>query len=266
MIEASQTAFRPTDQGATETNACEQELDRIQRRLLANPGDGDALGRAGTLLYEMGRFSEAIAHLKKFLSSRRCPLCKAGRTHYRVFAQLADCYAALDDFPQSERYYQSAIDLAPTRADAYLGLGTLAMKREQFEQARKFFLTAGDFQPDCSEAFAGLAMIHQQRAEYAKAFDMYLKCLELDTDNLVALLGLFQTSCEMGNFSQIIYYLEIYLDGHHDDTSVLFCLASLYAKEGRLSDARQAVMKVLALEPNKPEAVELLVELENADT
>ncbi|MCK4625641.1 MAG: hypothetical protein KAV00_10050, partial [Phycisphaerae bacterium] len=108
--------------------------------------------------------------------------------------------------------------------------------------------------------------IHQQRAEYAKAFDMYLKCLELDTDNLVALLGLFQTSCKMENFSQIIHYLEIYLAGHHDDTSVLFCLASLYAKEGRLSDARQAVMEVLALEPNKPEAVELLGELEEAGT
>ncbi len=266
MTKASQTAFRPADPGTTETITHEKELACIQRCLIADPGDGDALGRAGTLLYEMGRFAEAIAHLKKFLSSRRCPLCKAGRTHYHVFTQLADCYAALDDFPQSERYYQTAVDLAPARADAYLGLGTLAMRREQFDRARKFFQIAGDFQPDCSEAFAGLAMIHQQQTEYTEAFEMYLKCLELDTDNLVALLGLFQTSCEMENFSQIIYYLEIYLAGHRDDTSVLFCLASLYAKEGRLSDARQAVMKVLTLEPNKPEAVELLTELEDADT
>ncbi len=266
MAKTSQTAFLLANSGVTETNAYKQELDRIQRRLLADPGDGDALGRAGTLLYEMGRFPEAIAHLKKLLSTHRCPLCKAGRTHYRVFMQLADCYAALNDFQLSEQYYQTAVDLAPARADAYLGLGTLAMRKEQFDRASKFFQIAGDFQPDCSEAFAGLAMIHHQGAEYAEAFEMYLKCLELDTDNLVALLGLFQTSCEMGNFSQIIYYLEIYLSIHQDDTSVLFCLASLYAKEGRLSDARQATMKVLAMEPHKPEAVKLLAELKDGQT
>jgi tetratricopeptide (TPR) repeat protein len=282
MAEASQTACRPFDSGAAETAAGEQELTCIQRRLLSEPGDRDALGRAGTLLYEMGRFEEAIAHLERSVSLCQCPLCRsdnrneeshqadkshpeADDTHYQIFTQLADCYAALNDYQNSENYYHTAVTLVSDRAEAYLGLGTLAMRRQQFDRARAFFQMAGDFHPDCSEAYGGLAMVHQHRKEYDKAFDMYLKCLELDTDNLVALLGLFQTSCEMENFSKIIHYLEIYLEGHPSDTSVLFCLASLYAKEGRFADATEAVAKVLVLEPNKPEAAELLAELKDAE-
>ncbi len=278
MAEASQTASRGLEPGATETALRERELTRIQMRLLAEPGNRDALVRAGTLLYEMGRFAEAIAHLERSVSLCQCPLCRSGKAHqadkshpkdddtqYQIFTQIADCYAALNDYQNSENYYHTAITLVPDGADAYLGLGTLAMRRRKFDLAREFFQTAGDFHPDCSEAYGGLAMVHQHRKEYDKALDMYLKCLELNTDNLVALLGLFQTSCEMGNFSQIIRYLEIYLDGHPSDTSVLFCLASLYAKEGRLHDATEAVAKVLALEPDKPEAAELLAELEDAE-
>ena len=87
---------------------------------------------------------------------------------------------------------------------------------------------------------------------------MHLKCLELDADNLVALLGLFQASVRMGTFAKVIRYLEIYLDRHPGDVAVLFCLATLYARDGRLEEAREALLSVLALEPDKKEAVELL--------
>jgi tetratricopeptide (TPR) repeat protein len=105
-------------------------------------------------------------------------------------------------------------------------------------------------------------MIHQHRGEYDAALEAYLKCLRLDADNLIALLGLFQTSCQMGTFSQIIHYLQVYLDKHPGDASVLFCLASLHAREGRLVRARELLRDVLALEPGKAEAGELLAEVE----
>jgi cytochrome c-type biogenesis protein CcmH/NrfG len=129
------------------------------------------------------------------------------------------------------------------------------------DQARQAFDIARKLDPACAEAYGGLAMTLQQTEDYAGAFEMYLKCLELDTDNLVALLGLFQTSCQMGTFGKIIHYLEIYLDRHPGDTSVLFCLATLYAREQRLADAQQALTTVLVLDPGKPQAVNLLAEV-----
>ncbi len=67
----------------------------------------------------------------------------------------------------------------------------------------------------------------------------------------------------MGTFAKIIYYLEAYLTKNPADTSVLFCLATLYAREGRLKEARGATLEILAHEPDKEGASELLAELDD---
>ena len=181
--------------------------------------------------------------------------------HYEVLKELGDCYAALSDYSRARECYNDAASLAPNAPGPYVGLGVIGIQTERLPEAERAFRIAQEIQPGCAEAHAGLAMVHQQRQEYAAAFEAYLKCLELDADNLVALLGLFQTSCQMGTFSRIIHYLEVYLDKHPGDTSVLFCLATLYAREGRLARAREILLDVLALEPDKAEAAELLKEV-----
>ena len=182
--------------------------------------------------------------------------------HYEVLKELGDCYATLGRLEEARGCYLQACDLAPQQAGGHVGLGVLQMQQECPEQAHRHFGRALELDAKCSDAYGGLAMIHQQRGDHARAFDLYLKCLELNSDNLVALLGLFQTSCQMGTFSKIIQYLEMYLDKHPGDTSVLFCLATLYAREGRLDEARTSLMTVLALENDKTEARDLLKEVE----
>jgi tetratricopeptide (TPR) repeat protein len=107
-------------------------------------------------------------------------------------------------------------------------------------------------------------MVAQQRADYKQAFEMYLKCLDLDTDNLIALLGLFQTSCQMGSFSQVTHYLEVYLDMHPGDVSVMFPLAALYMKDGRFEQSRRVLLDLLALDKNHKDAADLLEEVEHS--
>lgn len=184
------------------------------------------------------------------------------RDGYLKLKEMGDCYAALSDLDRARQCYQAAADLDPDRPEAYVGLGALAVQSEDFAAALAAFETARDLDPACAEAYAGLALVSQQEQDFPAAFDWYLRCLECDGDNLAALLGLFQASCRMGTFAKIINYLEIYLRKHDDDTSVLFCLATLYAREGQLDLARSAVMRVLAAEPAKPEAHELLCQIE----
>jgi len=178
--------------------------------------------------------------------------------HYQVLKELGDCYAAVSDFARARRCYEGACELAPDQAEPYVGLGVIGIQTEDLAEARAAFEIARKLDPGSAEAYGGLAMVNQKKGDHQAAFEMYLKCLELDTDNLVALLGLFQISCQRGTFDRITHYLEVYLDKHPGDAAVLFCLASLYAREGKLAEAQAALRTVLDLDPDNTEAETLL--------
>jgi len=182
--------------------------------------------------------------------------------HYQMLKELGDCYAAVADFQRARECYRQAASLAPDEPGPYVGLGVIGIQTDALEDARAAFEVARKLDPHCAEAYGGLAMVRHQRLDYQGAFDMYLKCLQFDTDNLVALLGLFQTSRQMGTFCKIIHYLEVYLDKHPDDAAVLFCLATLYLEEDRLQEACLALSRVLELQPGKPEAAALLADVQ----
>lgn len=181
---------------------------------------------------------------------------------YTVLKELGDCYVQCGEYDKAGPCYKEAIALRPDMPDAYVALGLLAVQANQLDLGRQALQRALDIDTEQAEAYGGLAVIHQREGNYEDAFEMYLQSLQRDTDNLLALLGLFQTSCKMGTFGQIIEYLEIYLDRHPEDTSVLFCLASLYAREARLAEARDLLQRLLRLQPGKVEARELLQKVE----
>ena len=106
-------------------------------------------------------------------------------------------------------------------------------------------------------------MAAQQKNDYLCAFEMYLKALELDGENMIALLGLFQTSCQMGSFEQVTRYLELYLGMHPGDTSVMYPLAALYVKDGKMEASKTVLQNILVLEPGNTDAANLLEEIEH---
>ncbi len=185
---------------------------------------------------------------------------------YTVLKELGDCHAGMGRTAEALDCYAQAIDVRPDAPEPWLGIGTASVQIGDLPRARTAFARALELSPRSAEALSGLAMVHQQMEDYPNALDYYLRCMERDPENLVALLGLFQTSVQMGTFAKVIHYLELYLDKHPGDTSVLFCLATLYARDGRLGDAREALRSVLALEPEKTEAAELLERIDRHRT
>ena len=185
--------------------------------------------------------------------------------HYEVLKELGECHTALGNYDRARECYAQASRLAPDRAAPYVGLGVIGLQTGRVPEAERSFRQAVTLDPRCAEAFSGLAMIFQRERDYPAAFEMYLKCLEHDGDNLVALLGLFQTSCQMGSFAKVIHYLNVYLERHPADTSVLFCLATLYARDGRLDEAQEALLTILTLEPHNADAAKLLKEVQRQE-
>jgi len=182
--------------------------------------------------------------------------------HYEVLQELGDCYSSIGNYDQAQHYYEKAASLGPDEPGPYVGLGVVALQKNLLDDAEIAFRVACRLDPNCAKAYAGLAMVFQQKQNCQQAFELYMKCLELDSDNITALLGLFQTSCQMGSFEKIIYYLETYLDMHPADTAVAFSLAALYMKDGRLEQSQKMLLDILALNPANQDATNLLEEVE----
>ena len=154
--------------------------------------------------------------------------------------------------------------LGPDEAAPYVGLGVIALQNNQLEDAVTAFHVACRLNPKCAKAYSGLGMAAQQNNDFRRAFDMYLKSLELDSENMIGLLGLFQTSCQMGSFEQVTHYLELYLEMHPGDTSVMYPLAALYMKDGKITDSQNILRDILVLDPKNQDAVNLLEEIEHS--
>lgn len=181
---------------------------------------------------------------------------------YEELQELGDHYTSVGDYTHAQECYGKATSLSPDEAGPYVGLGVVNFQKGLLDDAEIAFRVGCRLAPDCSRAYAGLAMVAQKKADYEKAFEMYLKCLELDVDNLTALLGLFQTSCQMGSFAKVIHYLEVYLSMHPHDSSVMFTLAALYVKEGRFERSRKILLDILTMDSGNEDAANLLEEVE----
>ncbi len=184
--------------------------------------------------------------------------------HYEVLQELGDCYTSVGNYTQAQQHYEKAAVLSPDEADPYVGLGVVALQKNLLDDAEIAFRVACRLDANCAKAYTGFAMIAQQKADYKRAFEMYLKSLELDTDNLIALLGLFQTSCQMGSFAKVTHFLEVYLNMHPGDTSVMFPLAALYMKDGRFEEAKNILLDLLDLNKDHKDAANLLEEVEHS--
>ncbi|GAG68348.1 unnamed protein product [marine sediment metagenome] len=67
----------------------------------------------------------------------------------------------------------------------------------------------------------------------------------------------------MASFSKVIHYLELYLDMHPGDSSVMFSLAALYVKEDRFEQSRGILLDILTLDPGNEDAANLLEEVDH---
>ena len=184
--------------------------------------------------------------------------------HYEALQEMADCYVSVGNYKLAQEYYEKAAVLSPDAPEPYVGLGVVALQNNQLDDAEIAFKVACRLDTDCAKAYAGLGMAAQQKTDYKQAFEMYLKSLELDTENLIALLGLFQVSCQMGSFAQVTHYLEVYLNMHPGDTSVMFPLAALYMKDGKFKESKKVLLDVLTLDENHKDAANLLEEVEHS--
>lgn len=182
---------------------------------------------------------------------------------YDVLIETADYHAYMGNYNLARTYYYKAILLEPYRAEPYLGLGTVALENKSFTQAERAFEAACQLDSKHSKAYCGLGIVYQRMGELEKSFEMYSLCLEIDKDNIDAILGLFQVGRKINRYTQIRTKLQMYLQIHPNDVTIMFCLANVCVKEHLYKQANNVLLDILLTDNNNIDAINLLEEIQH---
>jgi tetratricopeptide (TPR) repeat protein len=111
------------------------QAERIYRGILAEaPQHPHALHQLGTLVYQMGRYEEALGLIAQALVAQG--------PHPLLYANLATVCLALDRLDEAQRNARFALQFQPNQASAHYCLGMVLYRRERLGEAESAFRAA----------------------------------------------------------------------------------------------------------------------------
>ena len=82
----------------------------------------------------------------------------------------ADNCTIAGQYEQAEEHYKKILTLTPSCADAWIGLGVLALQQNQLQAAEEAFRQALESDPSCWTGWTGLALLYNLQGDKEKAF------------------------------------------------------------------------------------------------
>ena len=200
-----------------------------------------------------------------------------------VFHILGELSVGAGDTKKGIGYFEKALAINPNLVSAYLKIGDLYAGQQAFDQAIAAYLKAVERAPKSIEPRMHVAMIYDRKKDYGKANEFYEKILELDSNFAPAANNLAWNIAEHGGnldvavrwaqraretdpdnpkfadtlgwvsykrglFPKAVDRLKESSDrlGNKDPT-VLYHLGMAYYGAGKRDEARETLVKALAL-------------------
>jgi len=218
--------------------------------------DGIELLTAGKYDAAAGKFLEVVGRDPKFWNGYLY-LARA----YIGKASWADAIAsgrkALELAPNSS-------DVVPTLAQAFLGAGTDALKRQQFSEAAGHFLEYVKLRPADGQGYLQYGRALLGTGAYADALRALGQGLAATPDAatrqqlLSGLLDGGRQALAGGNTKAAVDLLQEYVRQDQSNATAYLNLGKAYWQDGNLGSALSAFQRVLELNPNEPEALQFL--------
>lgn len=157
-------------------------LNYAQRAFNTSPKSETQLAYA-TALLAAGKFREVDRELRNLL--------KTDPENPQVQYIAYELAISLNEHAQAQKYLESAVNMAPTRADWLIELSELYKEAGEYVYARKSLERALMVDPGSLEALNKLAVIYEfYLHDYDKAMDQYKNILQIDQESVTALAGL----------------------------------------------------------------------------
>jgi glycosyltransferase involved in cell wall biosynthesis/GT2 family glycosyltransferase len=206
-------------------------------------------------LYASGKLEEAAAMLQSVVENR---LVLAGDDAFEAWQTLGNCLANLKRAEEAEHAYHAALKLNPNSERPYLGLGTVAMLKENWQAAMYGFMMALAKNPDTMKGEFGVGLSLAARNMHDEAIEHFSRILEREPQNAEALFYLYRSAMESGQPRIAVKPIETYLQSFPQDINFLFCLCGACWKAGELTRAADLCWQVLERDPNHQAALDVM--------
>lgn len=234
----------------------EQKLKTLSKYVQKYPSGWKKRLELAAVLYEIGRWEEAIAQYRQVLMRQR-PLT------IDVYLQLGKLLHLMGKQADAIAVYQEVLSLCDSPATEQHLKGLIEVCRGCPQQAVKMFESAAAIEPDNPAHWYALAQVHLNTDSLFGALRAFEAALLLNPDDIIALSQSYDTLLAVGNFQEARRRLERVLTLAPDDCRAIAQLATHRCYQGLVSgeagkQTKQLIKTALALAPDSATAHQVL--------
>ena len=197
----------------------------------------------GVLYYRLKKFPEANEHLGRAIALNP----KQPESH--IVQGLA--YLQQEQYDKSAESFQEGIRHNPQNADLHFNLGTAYDKLNRFDDVVRAMETAIKLDPHHADALNYLGYSYAERGiRMDQALSLTKQAVALKPDNGYYVDSLGWAFFKSGQLAEALVELKRAAALVGDDPVIYEHLGDIYAKQQRLSDAREAWLHALELDPS----------------
>jgi len=212
----------------------------------------------GLLYYRLKQYPEAITHLTQ--ARRINP--KQPETHI----VLGLTYLQKEQFDDAARVLEEGINQNPKNADLYFNLGTVYDKLNRFDDVERVMETAIKLDPHHADALNYLGYSYAERGvKIDQALSLTKRAVTLKPSNGYYIDSLAWALFKSGMFTEALTEMKRAVALAGDDPVLYEHLGDIYAKQRNLTEAREAWLRSLELDPSNNKLMDRFRELGMGD-
>lgn len=195
----------------------------------------------GVLLADDNRLDEAVGSYQKALA--------LNPKHAATYNNLGLAYFHQGRLPEAEHALREAERLAPHLSETANNLGVLFLRRGEKEKARTQFRRAIELNPRSSDSFFNLGTTYESEGKWDLAISLYLRSLRLRPQYVRFRIVLARALVKAGRYSEAEQQYLGLLQENRAGAEAYLELGDLYARQGRLPEARRSYERATRVDP-----------------
>ena len=212
----------------------------------------------GLLFYRLKQFPDAITHLTKAITINP----KQPEAHI----VLGLTYLQKDQFEDAARALEEGIVQNPKNADLHFNLGTVYDKLNRFDDVVRAMEAAIKLDPHHADALNYLGYSYAERGvKIDQAVSLTKQAVALKPSNGYYIDSFAWALFKSGLFTEALTEMKRAVTFAADDPVLFEHLGDIYAKQRNLSDAREAWLRALELDPSNSKLMDRFRELGMGD-